>query len=114
MVSFLVPFRTFAPSPPSIFHHCFCLYLTILFQCIVSIQTVSVCVALSENMVFIKVGPFTSVADFDPQSHNPITVEVLDAGGASCTGLSIFFVDALRAAGIPARVAGTPCDSGSS
>ena len=27
---------------------------------------------------------------------------------ASCTGLSVLLVDALRAAGIPARFAGTP------
>ncbi|KAG2485274.1 hypothetical protein HYH03_015949 [Edaphochlamys debaryana] len=32
--------------------------------------------------------------------------QVLDHGFASCTGLAIFFVDACRAVGIPARVAG--------
>jgi len=34
--------------------------------------------------------------------------QVLQNRGGSCTGLSVFFVDALRSAGIPARVAGTP------
>lgn len=33
-------------------------------------------------------------------------VQVIRAGYASCTGLSIFLVNALRAAGIPARVTG--------
>lgn len=32
--------------------------------------------------------------------------QVIAAGYASCTGLSIFLVDALRSVGIPARVAG--------
>jgi poly(3-hydroxybutyrate) depolymerase len=34
--------------------------------------------------------------------------ESMDQGIASCTGLSIILVDACRAAGIPARIAGTP------
>lgn len=34
--------------------------------------------------------------------------ESIEAGYASCTGLSILLVDALRAVGVPARVAGTP------
>eukprot|EP00879_Flechtneria_rotunda_P002678 GHRR01002883.1.p1 GENE.GHRR01002883.1~~GHRR01002883.1.p1 ORF type:complete len:305 (+),score=65.54 GHRR01002883.1:356-1270(+) len=34
--------------------------------------------------------------------------QVLAAGYASCTGLSIFLVNACRAVGIPARIAGTP------
>lgn len=34
--------------------------------------------------------------------------QVLDKGYASCTGLSIFLVNACRAVGIPARLAGTP------
>ena len=38
---------------------------------------------------------------FDPMS-------VLTFGYGSCTGISILFVQALRAAGIPARLAGTP------
>ncbi len=33
---------------------------------------------------------------------------MINAGFASCTGLSIFLVDALRAVGVPARVAGAP------
>lgn len=34
--------------------------------------------------------------------------ETIEGGYASCTGLSIFISDVLRAVGIPARVAGTP------
>jgi len=34
--------------------------------------------------------------------------QVIKAGYASCTGLSIFLVDACRSVGIPARVVGTP------
>jgi len=34
--------------------------------------------------------------------------EVMRAHNASCTGLSIFLVDALRSVGLPARVAGVP------
>jgi transglutaminase-like putative cysteine protease len=35
--------------------------------------------------------------------------ESIELGYASCTGLSILLVDACRAVGVPARVAGTPC-----
>lgn len=35
-------------------------------------------------------------------------IESMAAGKASCTGLSILLVDACRAVGIPARIAGTP------
>ena len=35
--------------------------------------------------------------------------ESMAAGYASCTGLSVLLVDACRAVGIPARIAGTPC-----
>lgn len=34
--------------------------------------------------------------------------ESIEAGFASCTGLSIMLTDALRAVGVPARIAGTP------
>lgn len=33
-------------------------------------------------------------------------MQVIEAGHASCTGLSIFLVNALRAVGIPARMTG--------
>eukprot|EP00775_Hariotina_reticulata_P006034 gene6034-6272_t len=46
------------------------------------------------------------VPDKTPEIMSPS--EVLAAGFASCTGLSIFLVNACRAVGIPARVAGTP------
>ena len=35
--------------------------------------------------------------------------QTIDHHYASCTGLSIFLVDAFRSVGIPARVAGAPC-----
>ena len=35
-------------------------------------------------------------------------MSTLAFGYASCTGVSIFFIDALRSVGIPARIAGTP------
>jgi len=42
---------------------------------------------------------------FDPMS-------VIAFGYASCTGLAILFIDALRAAGVPARLVGTPAWNG--
>lgn len=66
-------------------------------------------VADAAEAVFQHLGPslrLKFMANMTPQIMSP--KQVLDAGGASCTGLSIFFVDALRAVGIPARVAGTP------
>ncbi|MEW5312107.1 MAG: hypothetical protein WDW38_003759 [Sanguina aurantia] len=44
--------------------------------------------------------------DHTPEIMSPS--QTISAGFASCTGLSIFLVDACRAVGIPARVAGTP------
>lgn len=41
-----------------------------------------------------------------PGQLSPLAV--IKAGNASCTGLSIMLVDALRAVGVPARVVGTP------
>ncbi|PNW71410.1 hypothetical protein CHLRE_16g653150v5 [Chlamydomonas reinhardtii] len=48
----------------------------------------------------------TFKAEQTPEIMSPS--QVLSHGYASCTGLSIFNVNALRAVGIPARVAGTP------
>ena len=49
---------------------------------------------------------------FEPSPPNHINsyspFETIRRGNSSCTGLAIFLVDALRAVGIPARVAGTP------
>jgi len=42
-----------------------------------------------------------------PEVMAPLT-ETLAKGYASCTGISIFMADALRAVGVPARVVGTP------
>lgn len=41
-----------------------------------------------------------------PEIMSPF--QVIQAGHASCTGLSIFLVNALRSVGIPARMTGTP------
>jgi len=45
-----------------------------------------------------------------PLIYDPMSAIVF--GYASCTGVSILFADALRAAGIPARIAGTPAWNG--
>ncbi len=51
-------------------------------------------------------GNITFLANQTPEIMSPF--QVIEAQHASCTGLSIFLVDALRAVGIPARLAGTP------
>jgi len=48
----------------------------------------------------------TFVSSQTPLIYDPMSTIVY--GYASCTGLSILFADSLRAAGVPARVAGTP------
>lgn len=55
------------------------------------------------NPIFFKAEQTPLV--FDPMS-------ILAFGYGSCTGLAILFVNALRAAGIPARMAGTPAWQG--
>jgi len=45
-----------------------------------------------------------------PLIYDPMSTLVY--GYASCTGVSILFVDALRSVGVPARVAGTPAWNG--
>ena len=45
-----------------------------------------------------------------PLIYDPMSTIVF--GYASCTGVSILFADALRAAGVPARIAGTPAWNG--
>jgi len=45
-----------------------------------------------------------------PLIYDPMSI--ISFGYASCTGLSIFLIDALRTAGIPARLAGTPAWNG--
>lgn len=42
------------------------------------------------------------------RAPNQPSLETLESGTATCTGLSILLVDACRAVGIPARVVGTP------
>ena len=46
------------------------------------------------------------LATADKQRSAP--VQTWAAGHASCTGLSIFLISALRSVGIPVRLAGTP------
>ena len=41
-----------------------------------------------------------------PLIYDPMSVMIF--GYASCTGVSIVYIDALRSIGIPARLAGTP------
>lgn len=52
----------------------------------------------SESIVF--------VSGQTPLIYDPMSIMAF--GYASCTGLAILFVDILRTAGVPARVAGTP------
>eukprot|EP01043_Picozoa_sp_COSAG02_P027168 COSAG02_NODE_1589_length_11792_cov_203.500898_3_plen_311_part_00 len=49
-----------------------------------------------------------------PVEHRLCCRDTYNPGYASCTGVSILYVDALRAIGVPARVTGTPawCDTG--
>ena len=53
------------------------------------------------GMVGVKYSTDRPKADQSPS-------ESIDAGMASCTGLSILLIDACRSAGVPARFAGTP------
>jgi hypothetical protein len=53
------------------------------------------------GMVNVKYSTRRPKADQSPQ-------ESIEAGLASCTGLSILLIDACRAAGVPARLVGTP------
>ncbi|CAL5223901.1 g6497 [Coccomyxa viridis] len=62
--------------------------------------------ALTLNREIWQFWNITFKANQTPNIMSPF--QVIDAGYASCTGLSIFLVNALRAVGIPARMAGTP------
>ncbi|MFT4647608.1 MAG: poly(3-hydroxybutyrate) depolymerase [Glaciecola sp.] len=68
-------------------------------------KTPSEAAAILNNKVFPAVGVIYSTqrpkADQSPY-------ESIDAGMASCTGLSVLLVDACRAVGVPARFVGTP------
>jgi len=54
--------------------------------------------------------PLTFQPDRTPEVFDPLSL--IAFRGASCTGVSIFFLSALRSLGIPARVAGTPAWNG--
>ncbi|MGB0953497.1 MAG: transglutaminase domain-containing protein [Planctomycetota bacterium] len=68
-------------------------------------KTPSEAAAILNNEVFPRVGVIYSTkrpkADQSPY-------ESIDAGMASCTGLSVLLVDACRSVGVPARFVGTP------
>jgi len=59
----------------------------------------SVWTALSKQKIYFKSSQTPLI--YDPMS-------VIAFGYASCTGVSVMLVDALRAVGVPARVVGTP------
>jgi len=62
-------------------------------------STASVWAAVSKSKIFFKSGSTPLI--YDPMS-------VIAFGYASCTGISVLLVDALRSVGVPARVVGTP------
>ncbi|CAE8605659.1 unnamed protein product [Polarella glacialis] len=63
---------------------------------------------LNENLwtVLRPQGQVVFKSEQSPMIYDPMSTLVF--GYASCTGISILFVDALRSVGIPARLAGTP------
>lgn len=61
-----------------------------------------VCVCLQDAIVF--------KSSQTPLIYDPMSV--LQFGYASCTGVSVLLVDALRSVGVPARVVGTPAWNG--
>jgi transglutaminase-like putative cysteine protease len=60
-----------------------------------------------QGEVSIRKDPIVFKAGQTPLIYDPMSI--LQYGYASCTGLSILLVDALRCAGIPARLVGTRC-----
>ena len=72
---------------------------------VVNADSPAAAAAMLNNVVFPKVGVKYSTkrpkADQSP-------FESMDAGMASCTGLSVLLVDACRSVGVPARFVGTP------
>ena len=61
--------------------------------------------AILNNRIFLMVGVKYSTERPKPDQS---PMESIDAGMASCTGLSVLLVDACRSVGIPARFVGTP------
>ena len=61
--------------------------------------------ALLNHQIYEKVGIIYST---DRPKADQSPYESIDAGMASCTGLSILLVDACRSVGVPARFVGTP------
>ena len=61
------------------------------------------------QMINRKLFPLVGVK-YSTERHRPdqAPLETLASGKATCSGLSILLVDACRAVGVPARVAGTP------
>jgi len=62
-------------------------------------------VAILNQTIYDKVGVIYST---DRPKADQSPYESIDAGMASCTGLSILLIDACRSVGIPARFVGTP------
>lgn len=54
--------------------------------------------------------PIVFKAQMTPLIYDPMST--MEYGYASCTGISILYVDALRTVGVPARVVGTPAWNG--
>lgn len=66
---------------------------------------------LWKSFTYVNNGePIVFKAGQTPRIYDPMSVILY--GRASCTGLSILLVDALRAVGVPARIAGTPAWNG--
>lgn len=60
--------------------------------------------------VFNTDTPIVFKSSQTPLIYDPMST--LAFGYSSCTGVSIFFIDALRSVGVPARIAGTPAWNG--
>ena len=59
---------------------------------------------------YIQTDPIVFKAGQTPLVYDPMSI--MQFGYGSCTGLSILLIDALRCAGIPARLCGTPAWNG--
>ena len=72
---------------------------------------VCVCACIYSLYVILIISPSSTLDLF----KTPLIMDVMSTitfGFASCTGVSIMFVDALRAVGVPARLVGTPAWNG--
>lgn len=85
-----------------------------LFPLVKNAQNISEAVAIVNEHLWSDLRPsqdaVTFVAGQTPVIYDPMSVLVYGYG--SCTGISILFVDALRAVGVPARLVGTAAWNG--